>query len=80
MTQREIDDFMGRLTGKANGATVQLPGQSSQQRADGLCERLGGKPTAEPASETLTGAKPSAERTPVFRENTGRQTGKGRGS
>ena len=80
MTQREIDDFMGRLTGKANGVTVQLPGTTSQERADALCGRLGGKPTAERASETLPGVKPGADRTRTFHETTGRQTGEGRGS
>ena len=80
MTQHEIDNFMGRLTGKANGATVQLPGQSSQKRADALCDRLGGKPSAERASDSLTGVKPSADRTRTFHETTGRQTGEGRGT
>ena len=81
MTQHEIDNFMSRLTGKGNNTPgVKLPGESSQGRADALCDRLGGKPTAERASETLPGVKPSAGRTPVFREHTGRQTGEGRGT
>jgi hypothetical protein len=78
MSQKETDDFLGRLSGKGNRANDYdlKGGNESQKRAEAFCGRLAGKLPQERASVTLPAVKESPKRTSVFRENVGRKTGR----
>ncbi|HEX5270381.1 MAG TPA: hypothetical protein VFW33_07840 [Gemmataceae bacterium] len=77
MTDRQLNDFLGRLTGRGPNASRVFTGHNeSQQRADDFTRRLSSPLPRETGGLTLTKRKQTAGRTTVFRDlNPGERAG-----